>query len=110
MIRTTDLKNSSYESNNIYITQEAYEFLDKSKVFGGEIIINKIGSAGQVYLMPCLNRPVSLGMNAFLVRMKPTTSNLYAYYYLKSDFGGVEINKRIKGAVTKTIKKSAVRE
>ena len=110
MIRTTDLESTNFDSDNIYITREAYEFLEKSKVYGGEIIINKIGSAGNVYLMPYLDRPVSLGMNAFLIRTKSSAGNLFAYYYLTSKFGDNEIKKRVKGAVTKTIRKDAVRE
>jgi len=110
MIRTTDLESTIFDSDNIYITREAYEFLEKSKVYGGELIINKIGSAGNVYLMPYLDRPVSLGMNAFLIRTKSSVGNLFAYYYLTSKFGDNEIKKRVKGAVTKTIRKDAVRE
>jgi type I restriction enzyme S subunit len=110
MVRTTDLENKNFDSDNIYITRSAYEYLEKSKVFGGEIIVNKIGSAGNVYLMPNLCRPVSLGMNAFLIRVKSSVGNLFAYYYLKSRFGENEIKKRVKGAVTKTIRKDAIRE
>ena len=110
MIRTTDLETGTFDESNKYISQDAYNFLERSKVFGGEIIINKIGSAGKVYLMPFLNRPVSLGMNAFLIRTKSPVNNLFAYFYLKSTFGEKEIKKRVKGAVTKTIRKDAVRE
>jgi len=110
MIRTTDLESESYSSDNIYISEDAYNFLEKSKVYGGEVIINKIGSAGRVYLMPVLGRPVSLGMNALLIRMKSPLNNIFAYYYLTSKYGYYEIKKRVKGAVTKTIRKDAVRD
>ena len=42
--------------------------LAKSKIYGGEIIMNKIGSAGKIYLMPQINMPASLGRNAFMFR------------------------------------------
>lgn len=109
MVRTTDLEKNNFTDNVNYITKEAYEHLEKSKVFGGEIIINKIGSAGNIYLMPFLNRPVSLGMNAFLVRLKDELNPVFAYYFLNTDFGKYEISKRVFGAVTKTITKDAVR-
>ena len=54
MVRTTDLENNNFDNDCNYIDERAYYFLEKSKVFGGEIIINKIGSAGKVYLMPFL--------------------------------------------------------
>ncbi|MGE4273106.1 MAG: restriction endonuclease subunit S [Desulfitobacterium sp.] len=109
MIRTTDLENQNYEDNVKYITKEAYDYLEKSKVFGGEIIINKIGSAGKVYLMPYLNRPVSLAMNQFLLRFNDKTNVLYVYYFLATDFSEKNIKDRVRGAVTKTITKDAVR-
>jgi type I restriction enzyme S subunit len=109
MVRTTDLENKNFSDGCNYITREAYEFLRKSKVYGGEIIINKIGSAGKVYLMPELLRPVSLGMNAFLIRFNEDFNNTFAYYFLTSDVGTQRIQKLVKGAVTKTITKEAIR-
>jgi len=67
MVRSTDLENDNYDENVKYVDQHAYNFLNKSKVFGDEILINKIGSAGKVYLMPKLDMPCSLGMNLFLI-------------------------------------------
>lgn len=111
MVRTTDLEKNNFENDVKYISETAYNFLGKSKVFGNEIIINKIGSAGNVYLMPVLNRPVSLGMNAFLLRFNEETLNInYIYFLLKTKYGESEIHKRVKGAVTKTIRKDAIRE
>jgi len=110
MVRTTDLEHNNFTGDVIHISQHAYDYLAKSKVYGGEIIISKIGSAGKVFLMPYLNRPVSLGMNAFLLRFNEYLNNIFIYYLLTSAFGEIEIGKRIKGAVTKTIRKDALRE
>jgi len=109
MIRTTDLENKNFTDDVKYISKEAYNFLKKSKLYGGEIIINKIGSAGNVYLMPNLNRPVSLGMNAFLLRFKENLNNIFIFYLLSSDYGRSIIKSKVRGAVTKTIRKDAVR-
>ncbi|HPA58192.1 MAG TPA: restriction endonuclease subunit S [bacterium] len=109
MVRTTDLEKNDFSGDCNYIDEKTYNFLERSKVFGGEIIINKIGSAGKVYLMPKLNRPTSLGMNAFLLRFNENANNLYVYHLLVSDYGKNSIEKRVKGAVTKTITKEAVR-
>lgn len=88
MVRTTDLGKNNFIDNVKYISQSAYEFLEKSKIYGGEIIINKIGSAGNVYLMPKLNRPVSLGMNAFLIRIdEKCANNIFIYNLLTSSYG-----------------------
>ncbi len=110
MVRTSDLESNNFIKDVKYIDQHAYNFLDKSKVYGGEMIINKIGSAGKVYLMPKLNRPVSLGMNAFLLRFNEYTDTQFMYYLLRSKYGEDIIQKKVKGAVTKTIRKDAIRD
>lgn len=110
MVRTTDLEKNDFVNDVIYVSETAYNFLEKSKVFGGEIIINKIGSAGKVFLMPHLNKPVTLGMNAFLLRFKAILNNIFVYFLLKSKYGEYQIQNRVKGAVTKTIRKDAIRE
>lgn len=109
MVRTADLEEENYTRNVKYITEKAYDFLKKSKVFGYEILINKIGSAGKVYLMPKLDVPVSLGMNLFLVRTNNKYSSFYVYAYLTSKYGSKYINRYVNGTVPMTITKDAVR-
>jgi len=109
MIRATDLENEDYTNNVKYITEDAYNFMSKSKVYGGEIILPKIGTIGNVYFMPYLDRPISLAMNIFMLRCSKSTDNKYLYSYLKSPKGHRDILSRANGAVTQTITKDAVR-
>lgn len=110
MVRTIDLENQDYKNNVKYITEDAYNFLSKSKVYPNDVIMNKIGSAGKVYLMPDLNMPVSLGRNAFLFRYTNDINPVFIYYLLKSDYGVSEIAQYVRGAVTKTITKDDARK
>lgn len=109
MIRTTDLERQDFSHDVKYIDEHAYKILSKSKVFGGEIIMNKIGSAGKIYLMPYLNRPVSLGRNAFLFRYTDDINVVFLYHQLVSEYGTTEIMQHVRGAVTKTITKEGAR-
>ena len=72
--------------------------------------MSKIGNAGIVYLMPSIDRPVSLAMNLFLIRLN---ENIvlpdFIFRFLKSNGGKAQIKKRLKGATTKTITKDNVR-
>lgn len=108
MVRTTDLETGDMTSIK-YIDESAYELLEKSKLFGGEIIMNKIGSAGNVYLMPEINMPASLGRNAFMFRYNDRINPKYLFQLLKSEYGQREIKQYVRGAVTKTITKNDVR-
>ena len=110
MVRTTDLESGDFINNVKWVDEKAYNLLAKSKVFGKEIIMNKIGSAGKVYLMPELNRPVTLGRNAFLFRYKENINSVYIYFLLTSEYGQNEIKPYIRGAVTKTITKDDARK
>lgn len=109
MIRTTNFERNSFKPEDFkYINKSAYEFLEKSKVYPGDIIMNKIANAGSVYLMPDLKQPVSLGMNLFLIRTnKDITNQRFVYYYLKANES--YIKKFATGTTTSTITKDAVR-
>ena len=109
MVRTTDLEKNDFNNDVKYIDEKAYNILSKSKLFGNEIIMNKIGSAGKVYLMPKLNRPASLGRNAFMFRFNSDINIPFLYYLLTSEYGLFEIQQHVRGAVTKTITKDAAR-
>ena len=108
MVRTTDLESGDMSSIK-YIDKKAYELLSKSKIFGGEIIMNKIGSAGKIYLMPKPTMSASLGRNAFMFRFDERINNVFIYYLLTSDYGQREIQQYVRGAVTKTITKDDAR-
>lgn len=110
MVRTTDLENNNFVTDVKYIDENAYNLLAKSKVYGNEIIMCKIGSAGKCYLMPYLNKPVSLGRNAFLFRYNNNINPVFIYNLLISDYGQNEISKYVRGAVTKTITKDDARK
>ena len=71
------------------------------------IVINKIGSAGSVYLVPKLDIPISLAMNQFLIRPNEKVYSKFLYYLLK----GIEdkIKGMAHGAVTKTITKNEIK-
>lgn len=111
MVRTTDLENENYENNVKYITKSCYEYLNKSKVYGGEVLINKIGCPGLTFLMPYLNRPVSLGMNLFMLNMKQNSAinNVFLYLFLNSKIGKSLTSREVNGTVPLTIDKESIK-
>ena len=109
MVRTIDLEAGNLDSGVKYIDQQAYELLSKSKLYGGELIMNKIGSAGKIYIMPHIGKPASLGRNAFMFRFDERINMVFLYALLTSDYGKVEIQQYVRGAVTKTITKASTK-
>lgn len=109
MVRTTNFNKKDFTDNVKYVSKKTYDFFKKSQIFGGEIIMNKIGSAGQLWIMPELNKPVSLGLNQFVIRLKNLNTD-YLFYYLSTEFGQKVIQSKLNGATTKSITKGAVKE
>lgn len=108
MIRTLNFERGDFEKELIYINEKEYDFLAKSKVYPGDILMNKIADAGSVYCMPDLNCPVSLAMNLFLIRLKPSLNQKFMYYMMK--FYEPYIKLYANGAATLTITKDSVRK
>lgn len=111
MVRSTDLEKSDFTTNVKYVSEHSYNFLEKSKLFGGEILINKIGNPGRVYMMPKLNKPVSLGMNLFMLRLsdKSNYKEKYVWAFFNTEIGQNIIKRKVNGTAPLTIDKEAVR-
>ncbi len=108
MVRTLNFESKNFKDNLIYLNEIEYNYLKKSKVYHNDLIMNKIANAGNVYLMPKIQKPVSLAMNLFLIRFKETVDPVYMFYIMKLNES--YIKKFAKGTTTKTITKDAVRE
>lgn len=109
MLRTVDLERDDFENDIIYIDEHAYNFLTKTEVYGGEIIVNKIGNAGKVYLVPPITNKTSLGMNQFMLRVNDDVDNYCLYCYLSGKYGQHQLQQRITGAVPLSIDKESTR-
>ena len=89
LVRTLDLSLNFTNKNFVYIDKAAYDFLEKSKLFGGEIIINNVGAGvGSVFCCPKLKTNMSLGPNSVMLK---TNYNKFYYYWLSSKQGQSKI-------------------
>jgi type I restriction enzyme S subunit len=84
LLRLADYSNK-FKGNFVYIDKKAYEFLSKSKVYPGDIILSNVGSVGSVFIAPDLNKPMSIAPNAVLIRSK--SLNKFLYYLFRSKSG-----------------------
>ena len=109
MIRSTDCEKMDFENEVKYVSRHAYNFLSKTKIFGGEILINKIGNPGSTYFVPYLNKPTTLGMNLFLLKTNDKLNNAFLYIFLNTKIGKLIIERKINGAVPQTIDKEAIK-
>ena len=76
-IRNTDLKAGVFP---VFVDTHSYNFLSKTKLTGGEIIISNVGDVGSVHFCPVLDRPMTLGNNVIMI--KADERRYYAFLYL----------------------------
>ena len=61
--------------------------LEKSKVFAGDIIMNKIADPGATFYVDDRGKPMSLAMNLFLLKFNPKNMlSKFVYFYLIQNF------------------------
>ncbi len=90
LVRIADFSSNFDESKFIYIDQHAYNFLSKSNLQPGDIIMSNVGSCGLTFRCPDLNKKMSLAPNAIVIR---TSNNSYFYHWLTSKKGQSDIQR-----------------
>ena len=92
LIRLVDY-NNDFQGKFVFIDEHAYQFLGKSKLFGGEIIISNVGAnVGKVFRCPQLAYKMSLAPNSVMVKFK---GNDDFYFHWLRGFNGQQMLKSI---------------
>lgn len=108
LIRLVDY-NNDFNGDFVYIDDNAYDFLSKSKLFGGEIIISNVGAnVGTVFRCPQLKLKMSLGPNAIMVKFKGCDD--FYYYWLISHSGQQMLRSLVTGSAQPKFNKTNFRE
>lgn len=108
LIRLVDY-NNDFQGNFVYVNDHAYEFLSKSKLFGGEIIISNVGAnVGTVFRCPYLNKKMTLGPNSIVVKFKE--NNDFYFYWLKSPAGQHMLHSIVTGSAQPKFNKTNFRD
>jgi len=108
LIRLTDY-NNNFEKDFVYIDEHAYEFLAKSKLNGGEIIISNVGAnVGTVFKCPFLNKKMSLAPNAIMLKTKGNDD--FFYYWFLSRNGQHSLKSIVTGSAQPKFNKTNFKE
>ena len=87
LVKTQDFSNN-FTRNLTYIDKQGYEFLSKSKLYGGELMLSNIGaSIGKAFIIPQLDKPMSLAPNSIIVKCINDTMTQFIKYLILSPFG-----------------------
>lgn len=108
LIRLVDY-NNGFNSDFVYVNDHAYEFLAKSKLFGGEVIISNVGAnVGTVFRCPYLNKQMTLGPNSVMLKFKQNDD--FYYYWLKSPAGQHMLQSIVTGSAQPKFNKTNLRQ
>ena len=86
LVRTLDFRNN-FEKDLTYTDKHGYEFLSNSNLFGGELLLSNIGSIGKVFIVPKLNKRMTLAPNSIMVRHYDDSQRDWLYYFFLSPVG-----------------------
>ena len=86
LVRLTDLR-ESLKNMGVYVDEDGYNYLSKSSLFGGEILVANVGAyAGLFCEMPTVDYPATLAPNMFLLRTNDVMLQHYLLYVGLSSF------------------------
>ena len=104
MVKTADFSNN-FTNNLTYTDKHGYEFLSNSNLFGGELILCNIGSIGKVFIVPNLNKKMTLAPNSIMIRLINTKLKDFLYYILQSPYGFTSLMDKSSGTGRKKLNK-----
>lgn len=105
MVKTQDFANG-FTKSLTYTDKHGYEFLAKSALYGGELILSNIGSVGKVFRVPFLNRPMTLASNSVMVKCHNSIDYDWLYYFLISPIGFKELQSITTGTAVPKFNKT----
>lgn len=112
LVRLVD-HNNRWSGPLKYVNESAYNFLSKSVVSTGDIVVANVGAnAGTVFRAPDLGRPMTLGPNSILCRSRNLLEydRDYMYQFLSSPMGQSLIETIVSGSAQPKFNKTGFRQ
>jgi len=109
MVKTADFANG-FSNNLTYTDKNGYEFLSNSNLFGGELILSNIGSIGKCFIVPKLDKKMTLAPNSIMIRLTNEELRDYLYYFILSKQGYLELDGISTGTAVKKFNKTDLKK
>ena len=105
MVKTQDFANG-FTKSLTYTDKHGYDFLSKSTLHGGELILSNIGSVGKVFRVPYFDRPMTLASNSVMVKCYNSRDYDWMYYFLLSPISFEELKSITTGTAVPKFNKT----
>jgi type I restriction enzyme S subunit len=108
LVRLKDLRHDLKKSTDfVYTDKHGYEFLIKSSLTGGEILVANVGAGvGTTLVMPVINRKATLAPNMFKVILNDFIDKNYFLYFADSPLYWDWLNSFMKATAQPKMNKS----
>ena len=90
-VRITDLENPKPLSELKYVDKLSYEFLKKTELHGGELLMAKRGDIGKVYIFEPRTKYATVAPNMYLLKLNNKVKPHFLYDYFVSDEGNKKL-------------------
>ncbi len=107
-LRNVDFKND-LSGKLRYIDKPSYDFLKKSHLFGGEVVISNVADVGSVHRVPHLKTHMVVGNNQIFLKSEDRRLTDYLYLYFKSKYGQHDIETITSGSAQQKFNKTDFR-
>lgn len=104
MIRLQDASNN-WKGPWLYTDKDGYDFLNKSELHPNDIIMSNVGSVGKFFLIPELDKPMTLAPNAVLIRSSKNDER-FLYQMMLTNSLQVAVKKKTTPGVQSKINKT----
>jgi type I restriction enzyme, S subunit len=108
LVRTTDLEKSKFNPQR-FTDKKGYDFLKKTSLFGGEIILANVGSIGKVYKAPVFNYPMTLAPNTYVLRFNKGISEDFIFQLMTIYDFKCKLLRMVGSSTLSAINKSSLR-
>ena len=110
LVRLTDLRNSFDEEKGVWVNKSSYEYLAKSELHGGELLIANVGAySGLPWIMPNVSFRTTLAPNMFMLKLQDVITE-YIYYLLSSSMYFAHLQMVASATAQPKLNKNNIRE
>ena len=86
LVKTKDFANN-FTKDLTYTDEQGYNFLENSRLYGGELLFSNVGSVGKLFKVPKLNIRMTLAPNAIMVKFHQDDQAAWFERVFQSPFG-----------------------
>ena len=99
-VRMTDLENLDKTDSLKFVDKPSYDFMKKTHLYGGELLMAKRGDIGKVYIFQAKTQYATVAPNMYLLKLNKKVYPYFLYDFFSADIGK---NKLIQNNASTTM-------